>query len=164
MQDILNKILNNKEISKKSEELKKQGKKVVMVNGVFDLLHVGHVGFLRKAKDKGDVLLVAVNSDKSVKTFKGDDKPIILEKDRAFLIAALSFVDYVTIFNESKALKIIEKIKPDILVKGIRPDIKRLEEEKELVGKHGWKIDQIIHNTTISTGQIIDKIKNITHK
>ena len=163
MQDIERKILSNEKITEKSAEFKKEGRKVIMVNGVFDLLHVGHIGFLRKAKAQGDILFVAVNSDLSVKSFKGDDKPIIPENERATMLASLFFVDYVTIFNESKALDIIKKIKPDLLVKGIRPDPKRLEEEIELVDANGWKIKQIIHNTTISTGQIIDKIRDFKY-
>ena len=163
MQDIERKILSNEKITEKSAEFKKEGRKVIMVNGVFDLLHVGHIGFLRKAKAQGDILFVAVNSDLSVKSFKGDDKPIIPENERATMLASLFFVDYVTIFNESKALDIIKKIKPDLLVKGIRPDPKRLEEEIELVDANGWKIKRVIHNSTISTGQIIDKIRDFKY-
>ncbi|MBI2667505.1 adenylyltransferase/cytidyltransferase family protein [Candidatus Woesearchaeota archaeon] len=146
MPEVSIKILSNDEIAKKSRGLKKQGKKVIMVNGVFDMLHIGHIGFLRKAKEKGDVLFVAVNSNQSVKSYKGENKPIIPEKERVLMLASLFFVDHVTIFNESKALNIIEKIKPDILVKGIRPDPERLEEE----------------NVTTSSGQIIDKIRGVS--
>ena len=158
MQDIMNKILSNKEISKISEKLKKEGKKVVMVNGAFDLLHSGHVNFLRKAKENGDILMVAVNSDKSIKTYKNPNRPIIPENDRATLIASLFFVDYVTIFNESKALKIIKSIKPGLLVKGNYYDSVRVDEEVELVKKLGGKVVKINHPAKISTSQIIEKI------
>ncbi|MBI2667504.1 adenylyltransferase/cytidyltransferase family protein [Candidatus Woesearchaeota archaeon] len=132
MEDILNKVLSNDEIAKKSRGLKKQGKIIVMANGSFDLLHIGHIDLLRQAKRKGDILIIAINSDLSIRTYKGNDRPIIPEKERALMLASLFFVDHVTIFNESKALNIIEKIKPDILVKGIRPDPERLEEEKRI--------------------------------
>lgn len=132
-----------------------------MVNGVFDLLHAGHINFLRQAKEKGDVLIVAINSDKSVKTYKGKDKPIIPEKERAVLLASLFFIDYVTIFDESEALDIIRKIKPDVLVKGIRRDEKRLVEEIKLIDSLDSKITYVENEVTISTGQIINKIKGI---
>ena len=161
MQDIINKILSNEEISKISGKLKKEDKKVVMVNGAFDLLHSGHINFLRKAKKNGDVLLVAVNSDKSIKTYKNFDRPAIPEMDRAILIASLFFVDYVTIFNESKALKIIKIIKPDILAKGNYYDPTRVDEEVELVKKLGGKVIKIKHPVKISTSQIIEKIRSV---
>lgn len=132
-----------------------------MVNGVFDLLHAGHINFLRQAKEKGDVLIVAINSDKSVKTYKGKDKPIMPEKERAVLLASLFFIDYVTIFDESEALDIIRKIKPDVLVKGIRRDEKRLVEEIKLIDSLDSKITYVENEVTISTGQIINKIKGI---
>jgi len=161
MQDILSKILTNEEIVKRGRELKKEGKKIAMANGVFDLLHTGHISFLRDAKRQGDVLIVATNSDVSVRTYKGKDKPIIPENDRAILLASLFFVDYVTIFEESKALKIIEEINPDVLVKGIRPDPERLKEEIELMKSLGSKVVYINNKVTMSTGQIIEKIKRV---
>ncbi|MBI4158719.1 adenylyltransferase/cytidyltransferase family protein [Candidatus Woesearchaeota archaeon] len=159
MQGILNKILDNDEIARKSDELKKQGKIVIMVNGVFDLLHVGHVSFLKSAREKGDVLFVAINTDASVKTYKGEDKPIIPERERALILASLFFVDYVTLFEESKALRIIEEINPDVLVKGIRPDPERLKEEIALMEMLGGKVEHIHNQVTTSTGQIINKIR-----
>ncbi|HLC63567.1 MAG TPA: adenylyltransferase/cytidyltransferase family protein [Candidatus Nanoarchaeia archaeon] len=161
MKDIVNKILSNEEMAKTSLELKNQGKKVVMVNGVFDLLHAGHIGFLRAAKEKGDVLIVATNTDASVKTYKGEDKPVIPERERVLILASLFFVDYVTLFEESKALRIIEEINPDILVKGIRPDPERLKEEIALMKELGGKVEHIHNLVTTSTGQIIDKIRGI---
>ena len=98
--------------------LKRRGKKIVFTNGCFDLLHYGHVKYLADAKKIGDILVVAINSDASVRKIKGSKRPIVNERDRLSLIAALESVDYVLLFNEDTPLEVIEKIKPDILVKG----------------------------------------------
>jgi len=161
MQDILNKILSNEKAAEKSEYLKKQGEKIVLVNGVFDLLHSGHISFLRNAKSKGDILIVATNSDASVKKYKGNSRPILSEKYRAIALASLFFVDYITVFNEDKALKIIETIKPNILVKGIYYDAGRVDEETDLMNKLGGKVVKINHPIKLSTSQIIDKIRGV---
>ncbi len=98
--------------------LRKQGKKIVFTNGCFDLLHVGHVRLLQKAKSYGDFLIVGLNSDSSVKKLKGKNRPLCGEKDRAEVLAALEAVDSVVLFKEETPYQLIEKIKPDILVKG----------------------------------------------
>ena len=98
--------------------LKKAGEKIVFTNGCFDLLHYGHVKYLEDAKRKGDILVVAVNSDSSVRKIKGRNRPIVNEKDRLGVIAALESVDYVVLFKERTPTKVIKILKPDILVKG----------------------------------------------
>jgi rfaE bifunctional protein nucleotidyltransferase chain/domain len=95
-----------------------QNKKVVMANGCFDLLHVGHVRYLQAAKALGDVLVVAINSDQSVRQLKGPGRPILNEKARACIVDALACVDYVVIFNESNVLKVLQTLKPAIHAKG----------------------------------------------
>jgi D-beta-D-heptose 7-phosphate kinase/D-beta-D-heptose 1-phosphate adenosyltransferase len=95
-----------------------RGKKIVFTNGCFDLLHLGHARYLEEAKRKGDVLVVAVNSDASVRRLKGAGRPIVNERDRAGLIASLQSVDYVVIFREDTPLKVISALTPDVLVKG----------------------------------------------
>lgn len=100
------------------KNLKAKGRKVVFTNGCFDILHYGHVMYLKKAKAKGDVLIVAINSDNSIKRIKGAGRPIIKEQDRLKIIASLENVDYVVLFNENTPLKTIQKLKPDVLVKG----------------------------------------------
>lgn len=97
---------------------KKDGKKVVFTNGCFDLLHRGHLHLLREAKKLGDLLVVALNSDKSVKKIKDANRPILPESERSELIAALEMVDYVTMFDEPEPYEVIKELKPDILVKG----------------------------------------------
>ena len=114
-----------KEKIKKREELKKiliahqkAGKKIVFTNGCYDLIHVGHVRYLKEAKSHGDFLVVAVNSDSSVKKLKGDKRPLIPEQERAEVLSALSCVDYLVIFDEVDPHNIISYLKPDVLVKG----------------------------------------------
>jgi len=99
-------------------KLKERGRTVVFTNGCFDLIHKGHLDYLRRSKSFGEVLIVAVNSDRSVRKIKGKGRPILPQKDRAEIIAALEPVDYVFIFNEETPLRVINVLKPDILVKG----------------------------------------------
>jgi rfaE bifunctional protein nucleotidyltransferase chain/domain len=114
----MGKIVGVNEITKISFELKSKGKKIVFTNGCFDILHRGHVEYLSKAKQLGDVLIVGLNSDSSVKMIKGDKRPIVPQEDRAFILSNLSFVDYVVIFDEPTPYELISKIVPDVLVKG----------------------------------------------
>ena len=99
-------------------KLKSENKKIVFTNGVFDIIHRGHVEYLSKAKSLGDILIVGLNSDSSVKIIKGNDRPINKEADRAFVLINLKSVDYVVIFNEDNPLNLIMDISPNILVKG----------------------------------------------
>jgi D-beta-D-heptose 7-phosphate kinase / D-beta-D-heptose 1-phosphate adenosyltransferase len=106
------------EITALSEELKSNGKKIVFTNGCFDLLHAGHISFLETAKSFGDVLILGLNSDRSVTTLKGEDRPINIQADRAYILSALEAVDYVVIFDEDTPYELIKSIQPHILVKG----------------------------------------------
>ncbi|HHN65518.1 MAG TPA: D-glycero-beta-D-manno-heptose 1-phosphate adenylyltransferase [Nitrospirae bacterium] len=99
------------------QELKKEGKKIVFTNGCFDIIHAGHVQYLRQAKALGDVLVVAVNSDSSVKSIK-PKRPIMPQQHRAIVLSALEMVDYVTIFDEDTPYQVIKALQPDVLVKG----------------------------------------------
>lgn len=112
------KIKSQDEIREVSEELHRIGKKVVFTNGCFDLLHVGHIDYLEKAKALGDVLILGLNSDSSVQKLKGPSRPIHPESDRSRILAALECVDYIVLFEEETPIKLIEKVQPDILVKG----------------------------------------------
>ena len=98
--------------------LNKKGRKIVFTNGCFDILHYGHVMYLEKAKRSGDCLIVGINSDLSVKKIKGPNRPIVNEFDRARVLAGLQSVDFVVIFNEETPLKLIQTLKPDVLIKG----------------------------------------------
>ena len=112
----MEKILSLKKLLK--ELKKRKGRKIVFTNGCFDILHAGHVRYLKKAKSLGDMLVLGLNSDSSVRNIKGKGRPIVNQKDRAEVVSSLSPVDYVVIFNEPTPIKLIEAIKPDILVKG----------------------------------------------
>jgi len=111
-------IKTKEEIYTLAERLKKEGKKVVFTNGCFDILHVGHVKYLQEAKSYGDVLIVGLNSDSSVRELKGPTRPVNTEADRAYILAALESVDYVVVFSEETPHDLIKNIAPDILVKG----------------------------------------------
>lgn len=149
------KIVDLKKIKQITDDLKNKNKKIVFTNGCFDILHLGHVKYLQKAKALGDILIVGVNSNESVKRLKGKNRPINDEYDRAYLLASLEVVDYVIIFNEDTPYELIKTIKPDILVKG------KDYEDKEIVGSDIAKevilIDFIKGKSTTT---IIEKIKN----
>jgi D-beta-D-heptose 7-phosphate kinase/D-beta-D-heptose 1-phosphate adenosyltransferase len=112
------KIFSSTALAKKLASLRSRGKRIVFTNGCFDILHVGHVEYLGKARKLGDLLVIGLNSDKSVRKIKGDSRPINRQADRAKVLSALSFVDYVTIFNEDTPESLIKKLKPDVLAKG----------------------------------------------
>ena len=101
-----------------SRDLRRQGRHVVFTNGCFDLLHRGHVRYLDQAKTLGDVLIVAINNDASVRTLKGPDRPVMSHEERAELVASLGAVDYVIIFEEANPERLIQELEPDVLVKG----------------------------------------------
>jgi D-beta-D-heptose 7-phosphate kinase/D-beta-D-heptose 1-phosphate adenosyltransferase len=113
-----NKIKNINQLKRITARLKREGKTIVFTNGCFDLLHYGHIKYLEQAKKLGDILIVAVNSDDSVKKIKGNKRPVVSAVYRLKIIASLASVDYVTLFGQDTPLKIIKFIKPDILVKG----------------------------------------------
>ena len=105
-------------LEKSCREIRLKNKKIIFTNGCFDIIHPGHIHILSKAKSLGDILVVGLNSDLSVKKLKGDKRPLVSENDRSRVLLSLRFVDYVIIFNELTPLKVIKKIKPDFLVKG----------------------------------------------
>ncbi|MDR1928880.1 MAG: adenylyltransferase/cytidyltransferase family protein [Endomicrobium sp.] len=111
-------ILTRSELRLEMKILKSKKKKIVFTNGCFELLHLGHIDLFKKAKDMGDILIVAINSDKSVSYIKGSKRPIVSDKDRAKLLLSLKYIDYVVIFNEKNPNKILKELRPDILVKG----------------------------------------------
>jgi rfaE bifunctional protein nucleotidyltransferase chain/domain len=112
------KILAVSQLASRLAREKRHGKKVVFTNGVYDLIHAGHVTLLEKAKRLGDVLVVGINTDASVKRLKGRKRPIANQKERAHLLSALGAVDYVTFFGEDTPYQLIRRLKPDVLVKG----------------------------------------------
>ena len=138
-------------------KLKASNKKVVFTNGVFDLIHSGHVDYLSKAKKLGEVLIVGLNSDESVKRIKGDKRPILKQEERAFILSNLKPVDYVVLFDEDTPEKLISEIIPEILVKGADWAVEKIV-GKEIVEKHGGKVMNIEFVNDQSTSRIIDLI------
>lgn len=138
-------------------EARRSGKKVVFTNGCFDLLHVGHLHVLREAKKLGDILIVGLNSDRSVKEIKGPDRPIMPEAERAELIAALEMVDYVTVFDEPDPSNLIRELRPDVLAKGGDWPEDRIV-GKDLVEGFGGRVAVIPFLNGHSTTDIVDEI------
>ncbi len=134
---ISGKICSRKAIIEKVSDWKKQGKKIVFSNGVFDLLHKGHIFSLSQAAKQGDVLVIGLNSDASVKSLKGESRPINDQDARALLLAALVMVDAVVIFEEDTPLELINSILPDVLVKGGDYTIDQIAGAKEVVANGG---------------------------
>ncbi len=155
----MGKIVSREELAKIVLELKKQGKKIVTTNGAFDILHIGHIRSLQQAKSFGDVLIVGVNSDSSIKQYKSDKRPINPESDRAEMIAALECVDYVTVFIETTPCELLEIIKPNIHVKsGYKPEEMP---ETEVIRKNGGEIRIVPFVPGKSTTNIIKKICDV---
>jgi D-beta-D-heptose 7-phosphate kinase/D-beta-D-heptose 1-phosphate adenosyltransferase len=154
----LNKVIfNRRKLVAAVKALKKSGKKIVFTNGCYDLLHAGHVRFLKAAKKMGDVLLLALNSDSSVRRIKGPKRPITPQAERAELMAGLSCVDLVTIFNEADPLKIIKDVKPDVLVKGGDWPLDKII-GADIVRANGGKVKNIKYLKGKSTTNIIKKV------
>jgi|TARA_B100001971_G_C17738665_1_gene309566 rfaE bifunctional protein nucleotidyltransferase chain/domain len=151
------KIKTIDELKNISEKLKNQNKKVITTNGIFDILHIGHIRYLKEAKKLGDVLIVAINSDSSTKKIKGPKRPLNNEKDRAEALAALECIDYVAIFSEENPIKILEAIKPAIHVKG--GDYKTHQIiEKDTIEENNGKIVLIPEIKGYSTTDLIKRI------
>ncbi|MCE5299577.1 MAG: D-glycero-beta-D-manno-heptose 1-phosphate adenylyltransferase [Spirochaetia bacterium] len=150
-------IFSRKRLLEKINKLKKQGKKIVFTNGCYDLLHGGHVRFLTKASKMGDVLLLALNSDASVRRLKGPKRPVTPQSERAELMSALEPVDLVTVFNEDDPYNIIKQVAPDVLVKGGDwPPDKIIG--ADVVKAHGGKVMNIKYEKGKSTTNLIGKI------
>ncbi|HID25242.1 MAG TPA: D-glycero-beta-D-manno-heptose 1-phosphate adenylyltransferase [Thermoplasmata archaeon] len=156
----MGKIVDLTKLEKIVYELKKEGKKIVTTNGVFDILHIGHVKLLAEAKKLGDVLIVGVNSDRSARENKGNKRPINNEESRVGIIASLEYVDYAFIFDEKTPNKWIEKLKPNIHVKGSDRTIEQIV-EKESVEKNGGKVMLLDVIEGVSTSKTIEKILGV---
>lgn len=150
-------VLSRELAVKLVEELKSQGKKVVFTNGCFDILHVGHLRYMNEAKRQGDVLIVGVNSDASVRRLKGETRPINSENDRAEMLSGLEAVDFTVIFADDTPISLIEDIKPSIHVKG--GDYKKEDlPETVIVEKHGGEVRILTFVEGKSTTNIVNKI------
>lgn len=139
------------------EDLRSDGKRVVFTNGCFDILHIGHVRYLSAARNQGDLLVVGLNSDQSVRLIKGERRPIVAQDKRSEILASLQFVDYVTLFNEPDPLKLIQLLKPTILVKGADWDADEII-GADFVKANGGSVVRVTLVQDASTSGIIAKI------
>lgn len=153
-----NKILSLEALLQKIQEWKEEGKKVVFTNGCFDLLHPGHVDLLERAADLGDELIVALNSDLSVRRLKGPERPVMKDENRAIMLAALQSVSAVVIFHEDTPLELITLVKPDVLVKGGDYTLSNIV-GAEFVLNQGGRVEILKLLDNFSTSIIIETIK-----
>ena len=154
------KIYKREELKPHLERLHREGRKIVFTNGCFDILHGGHVRYLHAARKIGDVLVLALNSDDSVRSIKGEKRPLIPEQERAVVVAALESVDYVTVFSEPTPLALIEYLQPDVLVKGGDWAADQVV-GREAVAQWGGQVVIIPEIKGASTTSIVEKIKAV---
>ncbi|MBM4161057.1 MAG: D-glycero-beta-D-manno-heptose 1-phosphate adenylyltransferase [Ignavibacteria bacterium] len=150
-------VVSRAELVEVRQKLRESGKRVIFTNGCFDLLHRGHIEYLTKARALGDVLIVGLNSDGSIQRLKGATRPIISEEDRSVIMAALSVVDYVCVFEEDTPYELIRSVVPDILVKGADWGVDEIV-GKDIVEAAGGSIHTIEFLPNRSTTNIIQKI------
>jgi D-beta-D-heptose 7-phosphate kinase/D-beta-D-heptose 1-phosphate adenosyltransferase len=153
------KVLSQSDAVAWVEHLRHEGQAVVFTNGVFDLLHPGHIRYLQDARREGDALIVGINSDGSVKQIKGPDRPIVPEGERAELVAALTCVDAVVIFDEPDPGRLIDRLQPDVLVKGADWAADRII-GRATVEAHGGRVVRVPISEGYSSSAIIKKISD----
>lgn len=153
----MHKVLDRIVLKEKIDALRKEGKKIAFTNGCFDILHVGHVRYLKEARKTADILILALNSDSSVRAIKGDKRPLVPEDERAEVLAGLECVDFVTIFPELTPLELICYLKPDVLIKGGDWPEEKVVGRNEIQqwGGHVTLIPEVIGK---STTNVVDKI------
>jgi rfaE bifunctional protein nucleotidyltransferase chain/domain len=154
------KILDHGALIQERRRLRSEGKRLVFTNGCFDLLHPGHVRYLREARSLGDALVVALNSDRSVRVLKGEGRPILSEQERAEVVAALQAVDYVIIFDEETPRELIAELLPDVLVKGGDWPLDEIVGRQE-VEAAGGKVLSLPYVEGSSSTDIIERIKRL---
>jgi rfaE bifunctional protein nucleotidyltransferase chain/domain len=156
----MTKIMSTDALIKERQNLRAEGKRLVFTNGCFDLLHPGHVSYLRHARSLGDALIVALNSDRSVRNIKGPGRPILNQQERAEVIAALEAVDYVTIFDDETPRELIAAVLPDVLVKGGDWALDEIVGREEVEGA-GGRVLSLPYIEGSSTTDIIERIKKL---
>lgn len=153
----ISKIKNLSQMQRIATCLKREGRRIVFTNGCFDILHVGHVRYLRKAREQGDVLIVGLNTDRSVRTIKGAKRPIVPGKERAEVLAELGCVDYVVFFDDPDPLRLISSLKPHVLVKGADWPKSRII-GREVVEGAGGRIVRVSLVRGASTTGVIERV------
>jgi D-beta-D-heptose 7-phosphate kinase/D-beta-D-heptose 1-phosphate adenosyltransferase len=159
----MEKLISLKRLIGRLKTLKKRGKSIVFTNGCFDIIHAGHVRYLKKARALGDILVVGLNDDASTRTIKGKGRPIVPEKERAEILSALSSVDFVVMFKEPTPIRLIEAIRPDFLVKGADWKRGRIVGE-EVVKSYGGRVARIRLVEGRSTTNIIKSVLRLHKK
>jgi len=153
------KIVSLNDIAKLTDEWKAAGNRIVFTNGVFDLLHAGHVTYLSEASELGDKLILGLNSDESVQRLKGPERPVNTETTRASLLASMFFIDAVVVFNDDTPLELIKTVLPDVLVKGGDYTVDTIVGAKETIA-NGGTVEVLSFLPGYSSTAIINKIKN----
>jgi D-glycero-beta-D-manno-heptose 1-phosphate adenylyltransferase len=157
---MIEKILSPEQMLRERQRLRAAGKRLVFTNGVFDLLHVGHVRYLAQARELGDALLVAINSDSTVRELKGPDRPVFNQAERAEILAALRCVDYVTVFDNISPRRLITELLPDVLVKGGDYQLDQIHGREEVEAAGG----NVVSLPFVEGASTTDIIKKINHK
>jgi rfaE bifunctional protein nucleotidyltransferase chain/domain len=155
--DYKSKIRTVRQLRPILSRLQRRGRRIVFTNGCFDLLHIGHLRYLQRARGFGDRLVVAINSDASVRKIKGPRRPLLPEAERAEVLAALTCVDYVTIFNQPDPLAIVRALRPDVLIKGSDWGTNRII-GREIVEGRGGRVRRVPLVKGVSTSRLIEKI------
>jgi len=153
-----NKLKTLPELLKALKKLKQKNKKIVFTNGCFDILHMGHIAYLTEAKSLGDILVIGLNSDNSVRRLKGKTRPVVKEKDRAMVLSALESIDFIVIFSGLTPFSLIKAIKPDVLVKGGDWKVKDIV-GSGIVKSYGGKVKSLAYIKGFSTRGLIKRIK-----
>ena len=153
-----NKILNRDILYNFCDLLKQSGKKIVFTNGCFDIVHSGHIHILKEAKKQGDILILGLNSDSSIKRLKGESRPIFKEEERLELLSSFEFIDYIVVFDEDTPLEVIKLIRPDVLVKGADYKDKYVVGTNE-IKEYGGELVLVDLVEGRSTTNVIEKLK-----
>ena len=158
-----NKLVDSNQLGLLAESLRQRGEKLVLTNGCFDLLHLGHVHYLEAARSLGDTLVVAINGDDSVRALKGEGRPLNRERERAEVVAALECVDHVVIFSEVRVTRLLEQVRPAIYVKGGDYTADTLDpEERAALEKTGAQIRILPFEPGYSTSGLIERLKKLS--
>ena len=158
-----NKLVDSNQLGLLAESSRQRGEKLVLTNGCFDLLHLGHVRYLEAARSLGDALVVAINGDDSVRALKGEGRPLNRERERAEVVAALECVDHVVIFSEVRVTRLLERVRPAIYVKGGDYTADTLDpEERAALEKTGAQIRILPFEPGYSTSGLIERLKNFS--
>ncbi len=159
MADYTDKIVSREELKRRVDAWRKNGEKITLTNGCFDLLHVGHIRYLRGAKELGGKLVIALNADESVRKLKGEGRPVMNERERAEILAALSDVDAIVIFPEPDVRAIIREIRPDVQAKGTDYTVESVPERDEVMA-YGGRVAIVGDPKDHSTTEILEQMRS----